>query len=65
MLSLEYYGYSACPVYQCEGINQKEIKKRLGLKKYQDIYLALPFGIGCEVVKQSARTPIENIVTFI
>ncbi len=65
LLSLEYYGYSACPVYQCEVINQKKIKKRLGLEKHQDIYLAIPFGIGKETVKLPARTPIENIVKII
>jgi nitroreductase len=65
LLSLEYHGYSGCPVYQSEGINQKEMRKRLGMDNHQYVYLAIPFGIGRENVKSSARVPIEDKVTFV
>lgn len=65
LLSLEYYGYSSCPVYQYEGANQKKLSSDFGLSKYQKIYLAIAFGKGNEIVEMPARTSIKNIVKFV
>ena len=65
LLAIEYHGYGACPMYHCEPVNQKNLRKILNLNKHNYIYLAIPFGKPAEKPNIPYRVPVEKITKII
>lgn len=64
LLAIEYYGLKACPMYHCERVNQKRLRKILRFSPNDYICMAIPFGFPAEIAKTPARVSVDEITTF-
>ena len=64
LLAIEYYGLKACGMYQCEGVNQKRLRKILDFSSNDYICVAIPFGFPAEIALTPKRISVDKITKY-